>query len=322
MTTPTVTIVIPTHNRCDLLKETIESLYSQTFDNWQLIIVDDASEDNTWSWLQTLNDNRIIPLRLEEHSERGKARNVGLDAAKGVLVLFLDDDDLLPKQALQIHVETLKRFPRAIASVGGRHVFTEKGIVYKRKLVERKIVRNVWKDAFFRWNDVSGQCLFRTQYIKSVNGWDESINLLEDVELFLRLGQLGPIVLIPDIVLLARRHDGQWRPANTLIPGTQIRENAVKLLKGRKRRVANRILNARSFFVRAFCEEVDSHPLKTLMLYIRALLGAPSMLSSPLVRPVIMAGILDSLKTLLRKMSYSLKHLFSASLNPIQKRED
>src|SRR5687767_3710461 len=101
-TTPRVTVVIPTRNRLGYLQEAIHSVEQQTFADWRLVIVDDASEDGTWSWLQTRTDDRVRAVRLESHGERSAARNRGLDETETPLLLFLDDDDRLAPQALEV----------------------------------------------------------------------------------------------------------------------------------------------------------------------------------------------------------------------------
>src|SRR5437016_5583373 len=87
---PLVTVVIPTRNRLRYLEEAIESVRRQTYPNWELVVVDDASEDGTWEWLQMLVDPRIHALRQPQHRERSAARNRGLAEARGEYVLFLD----------------------------------------------------------------------------------------------------------------------------------------------------------------------------------------------------------------------------------------
>ena len=86
---PTVSVVIPTHERRGLLKDAVDSVFAQTFDGWELVIVDDASEDGTWQWLETLTDPRVTKIRMESHSEQSKTRNTGLRAARGEYVIML-----------------------------------------------------------------------------------------------------------------------------------------------------------------------------------------------------------------------------------------
>lgn len=290
-----VSVVTPTHNRCQLLKETVASIFAQTFTNWELIVVDDASADETWAWLQGLHDPRVKKIRLEQHAERAKARNVGLEAAQGQFVLFVDDDDLLAPRALQTHVEALERQSAAIASIGSYVMFDERGSRRTSRIVRRGMVRHIWQDMLFGWMAISGQCLFRTQAIKSVHGWNEAYNIAEDHDLWLRVGRLGPAALLPDVVLSYRVHSGQWRPRNLERLMTEIREQAVRQLQGSERERAERILQARELERSAFAHFLRSEAGKALMAYCQALQIMPNLLRSPLTRPLVVRPMLKCL---------------------------
>ena len=97
---PAVSVVIATRNRRGLLSEAIATVVDQTLSDWELIVVDDASEDDTAELLASIDDSRVRSLRQPAHGERSKARNLGLAEARGEFVMFLDDDDLLRPAAL------------------------------------------------------------------------------------------------------------------------------------------------------------------------------------------------------------------------------
>lgn len=294
---PEVTIVVPTRNRCALLEETVASVFSQTIDNWELIVIDDASNDETWSWLQGLDDARVKPLRLAQHSERAKARNLGLQSAKGPFVLFLDDDDLLPERALQTHLEALRKYPAAVSSIGGYLMFDENGPRRVFRLMRHDMVRPIEQDILFEWMAVSGQCLFRTNLIKSINGWDEVHDYIpaEDHDLWLRVARLGPAVLLPDIALHYRTHSAQWRPANLRQKMTEIRARAVSQMQGQERDRAERILRARALVQRASEHYERAEAFRALLLDLKALWEAPSLLQSPLTRPLVLVPMMKCL---------------------------
>lgn len=295
MDNPIVTVVIPTHNRCQLLAETVPSLFAQTVAQWELIVVDDASEDETWAWLQRLHDPRVKTIRLEQHSERSKARNIGLQAARGEFILFLDDDDLLPEQALQIQIEALERYPAAVASIGSYVMFDESGSRRTYRIVRWGTVRHIWYDLLFRSPPVSGQCLFRVQAVKSINGWRETFIPIEDHDLWLRVGRLGPVALLPDVVLLYRIHDGQWRPQNLDPLMTAVRERAMRQAQGSERELAERILQARGLTQIAFQHFLQAEAAKALKAYLNALRLVPGLLRSPLTRPLFLEPMLKCL---------------------------
>jgi glycosyltransferase involved in cell wall biosynthesis len=91
---PFCSIIIPTYNRAYLLERTIKSVLTQEFNNFEIIIVDDGSTDNTKEIVEQLASNKIIYLK-KENSERGAARNYGWQRARGQYVTFLDSDDIL-----------------------------------------------------------------------------------------------------------------------------------------------------------------------------------------------------------------------------------
>lgn len=294
---PQISIVIPTRNRCALLQETVASVVAQTFANWELIVIDDASEDETFSWVNGLGDRRIRAIRLEQHSERSAARNRGLNLAGGEFILFLDDDDPLTEAALQTHLEALTRYPAAIASVGGFIQFDERGNQMTTKLVQRRCVRRLWLDILLGWSPACGQCLFRVAAMKMVQGWDTSYNICEDHELWLRLSRVGAAVLLPEIVYRHRLHAGQWRPPQRKIRQllNEMRERAIKPLPESERQKAERILAARRESRLAADSYRNAEPRRALVSYLKAIRLAPGILTSPVMRPKVLRRMLKCL---------------------------
>ena len=89
-------IVIPTYNRADLIMETLDSVFGQTYSNYEIIVVDNCSTDNTEALLQPLAlENKIRYIRHDRNYERSKSRNTGMQHAKGDFLTFLDSDDFM-----------------------------------------------------------------------------------------------------------------------------------------------------------------------------------------------------------------------------------
>ena len=105
---PQVSIILPTYNRERMLIDAINSVLSQTFSDFELIVVDDGSTDSTRQILETFDDVRIVKF-FRSHEGRSSARNFGLGVSKGDYVTFLDSDDLYLPNKLQIQVEFLDR---------------------------------------------------------------------------------------------------------------------------------------------------------------------------------------------------------------------
>lgn len=105
---PLFSIIIPTFNRAERLKKTIQSLIEQTCDDWELIVVDDGGQDDTKSVVDDFKDDRIHYF-WKENQERGAARNFGLSKSKGQIINFFDSDDLMYPHHLErakAHFET------------------------------------------------------------------------------------------------------------------------------------------------------------------------------------------------------------------------
>ena len=93
-----VSIIMPSYNTGKFIKETIMSVITQTYTNWELIIVDDCSSDNTDEIVKSIKDSRIKYLKNEVNSGAAVSRNKALKEVKGRWIAFLDSDDLWEKQ--------------------------------------------------------------------------------------------------------------------------------------------------------------------------------------------------------------------------------
>jgi glycosyltransferase involved in cell wall biosynthesis len=107
---PRVSVIIPTHNRAELLSEAIESVLGQTYRDFELIVVDDGSTDRTSEVVSGIRDPRII-YQSQEKQERGAARNNGVAMSRGEYLTFLDDDDWYLPTKLELQVAALDARP-------------------------------------------------------------------------------------------------------------------------------------------------------------------------------------------------------------------
>ncbi|MFK5892033.1 MAG: glycosyltransferase family 2 protein [Pseudomonadota bacterium] len=103
---PLVSVIMPAYNAELYINDAIQSVINQTYDNWELIIINDGSTDNTLEAIQLFFDERIVLLE-QENKGVSAARNVGLDVAKGKFITFLDADDILPEESLISRVNYL-----------------------------------------------------------------------------------------------------------------------------------------------------------------------------------------------------------------------
>ncbi len=296
-TEPLVTVVTPTHNRIEMLAETVASVRAQSFADWEYIVVDDGSDDGTWSWLQAqaAGENRLRALRLDESQERAAARNAGLEAARGRHILFLDDDDQLPPQAIGRHLAALETYPQAIASVGGHLAFDLHGGRRSHRSVRRTRLLHVWEQVLFGWVPVCGQWLFRTGDLRALGGWDGAHIPIEDHVLLLALSRRGPVAVLPDLVLHYRAHPGQWRPADLDERMDRVRREALQTLPETEQAAARRILAARSEYNLGLKYYWEAAGWRAGVHFFRSAARKPSLLQSPVSARMILPPLLKSL---------------------------
>ena len=107
-----VTVIMPTRNRAKIISSSIISVLTQSYTNWELIIIDDASEDNTIEVVKQFDDTRIKLQKLKNRRGNAAARNFGVRNARGTIISYLDDDDLWDPDFLLISVHTLRETGR------------------------------------------------------------------------------------------------------------------------------------------------------------------------------------------------------------------
>jgi glycosyltransferase involved in cell wall biosynthesis len=106
---PVVSVIMPAYNASSYIQVSINSVIAQTFSNWELIIIDDGSIDNTWSIIENnRNQNHRIKVFHQENGKQGKARNLGIAHAQGIYIAFLDADDLWMPEKLEIQLQEIK----------------------------------------------------------------------------------------------------------------------------------------------------------------------------------------------------------------------
>lgn len=189
---PKVSVIIPTYNQVCFLREAIDSVLEQTFSDFEVLVVDDGSTDNTAEVIEAVSDLRVRYIR-QDNQGQGGARNTGLSASKGEYIAFLDSDDrFLPdKLESQIHVLDDRE---EVGLVAGGWVFID---AQGKNLFERHPwvalsdlgVRTWLYGCPFAVHSV----LVRRSWLEQVSGFDDDRQLrgTEDWDLWLRLAYAG-----------------------------------------------------------------------------------------------------------------------------------
>ncbi|MFT3893193.1 MAG: glycosyltransferase family 2 protein [Anaerolineales bacterium] len=121
MSSPKVSVVIPTYGGADFLGEAIQSVLDQTFHDFELIVVNDASPDDTDSVIQKFNDPRLRYIKHEKNRGVGHARKNGISQSRGEIIANLDQDDLFHPDKLRLHVEYFDAHPDVGCTYNSRY---------------------------------------------------------------------------------------------------------------------------------------------------------------------------------------------------------
>lgn len=183
---PLISIIVPSYNKVKFIKETIDSVVNQTYINWELIIVDDGSDDGTLEVIDGAkkNDARIKLLVNDLNRGANFSRNRGIKEAIGNYVIFLDADDLLKSSCLENRLAFIEKgnFDFCVFSMG---VFTKVigDSPYKWIPNSTEPLSDFLKHEL-PWSIL--QPIWRKDFLKKINGFDESFQRLQDVEMHTR----------------------------------------------------------------------------------------------------------------------------------------
>lgn len=283
-----VSIIMPTRNRRRLLSEAVASVLVQEGANWELIIVDDASTDQTRDYIASLNDVRVFSTRHDEVRRVSAARNTGLAMARGDYVMFVDDDDLLRPNAVAALSASLDAHPDACAASAACRLYHEDGDSSRVYRPSKVYSRNIWRELLFGWWSNSGQNIYRTAIVREIGGFDTELNAAEDRWLWLQVSKRGNVCLIPATTLEYRQHFGQSTKVRDYETERQIIwARYIASLAMSRQREARRIRRAATLVDNAESARHASRFWLAARLHVAAILVAPRLLASPLVgRPI------------------------------------
>jgi len=213
---PLVSFIIPTHNYGRYVVEAVESALAQTYRNFEIIVVDDGSTDNTPELMAPLQD-RVCYIRQEQRGPSA-ARNAGIKVARGELIAFLDADDVWLPHKTATQVSYLVAHPEIGLVCGrtrrtGNQAKDQPRIGYRRRRALRKLITLEAGAAFNnlflspRNYIATSTVMLRRQCLDLVGDFDESLFRVEDLNLWLRVARHFGIARLPEILALHRFHE-------------------------------------------------------------------------------------------------------------------
>jgi glycosyltransferase involved in cell wall biosynthesis len=198
---PEVSVIIPTYNRAYFLKEAIDSVLAQDFKDFELIVVNDGSTDNTGQILDSYNQDLIV-LR-QSNKGVSAARNRGIAAACGRLIAFLDSDDLWLPRKLSSQVDFFNSNPAAVINQT-EEIWIRNGVRVNPKTRHHKFSGMIFERSLALCLVSPSAVMIKKNLFSKVGVFDESLPACEDYDLWLRISCQYPVHLIDTPLIMKR----------------------------------------------------------------------------------------------------------------------
>lgn len=197
---PLASVIIPTYNRCWILGEAIESVLSQTFRDYELIVVDDGSTDGTQNLLKRFDNLTVLS---QENKGVSAARNRGIAQASGKFLAFLDSDDVWLPEKLAVQMAFFDKQPEA-RICQTQEIWIRNGRRIYPKQRHRKASGMFFERSLALCLVSPSAVVVEKELMAAVGGFDETLPACEDYDLWLRIGCRYPVYLL-DLPLVIKR---------------------------------------------------------------------------------------------------------------------
>lgn len=209
--TPLISVIMPCHNASSYLESSIKSVIDQTFRDFELIIVDDASTDSSLSIAKNVSslDNRVKVYKSDTNLGPGGARNFAIQRAQGEWLAILDSDDRFLQEKLQKQVKIIELSDDKLVLLGtGCFHINEKGDRLAEFRYPRKSV--ILKNRLFRLKAFPphSTLIYRATAVQALGGFNEAFPRAQDFDLWLRLADVGDFSCIAEPLVEYRIHEG------------------------------------------------------------------------------------------------------------------
>ena len=204
---PAVSVVLAVYNGGVFLKEALDSIFTQTFTDFELVVVDDASTDGTAAILSEYDDARLMCVRNRENVGQTRSLNRGLRLARGVLIARHDADDVSHPDRLRRQVEAMESRPQLVLLGTAYERIDREGRVLD---VVRPPTKNAALQERLEEGNIfcHGSVMMRREPLEAVGGYNNYFSVTQDYDLWLRLAERGMIGNLPD-TLYRFRFDGE-----------------------------------------------------------------------------------------------------------------
>lgn len=275
---PKVSVIIPVYNREHLIQRSINSVLNQTYKNIEVIVIDDASTDETKKRVLEIKDERIKYFKSDSNQGPSSSRNRGIASSTGELIAFQDSDDEWLPRKLEKQIEKLVESSNDTAAVYCRMVFIDCKTGGKKMSFEVRNFNEYYRNGSSIQTPSMVTVLIKKTVLDELGYFDERIKVGEDTELAMRVSKKYSYVFVDEpLVMVTRNHEQLTNNAKEFIRGREIiyeKHNdflSQKILFNVCREIStyyilkNEIGKAKYYLVKSFKHKFD---FKTLILLV------------------------------------------------------
>jgi glycosyltransferase involved in cell wall biosynthesis len=199
---PAVTVIIPTFNRATLLPKAVESVLKQTYQDFEILLIDDASSDATPTVCRGFSDPRVRYIRHRENRGIAGARNTGVSNARGRFIAFLDDDDEWLPQKLSRQVEVLENSSRSIGAVYTAFEMVDKETGRGRGEIRPAKSGHILHELCMRnWIGTASTVCLKRECFDEAGPFDEKVTFGEEYDMWIRIAHRYDFKYIDEILV-------------------------------------------------------------------------------------------------------------------------
>ncbi len=206
---PRVSVILPTYNRLNFLRDALASVLAQTVQDWELVIVDDGSTDDTIPWIRALNDPRVHIVERAHTASKPALRNAGIRQSSAPRIAFLDSDDRWAPSKLERQLDFHDRHPEIRWSYTGFRFIDTDGAEIDSARFRKWAPHSGWILREVLTHEASitlPSVMVERALFDEVGGFNESFDAAEDYELWVRLADSFECGVLTDALLDVRKH--------------------------------------------------------------------------------------------------------------------
>lgn len=234
---PVVSVIIPTYNRGTVIRRSIDSVLAQTYKDLELIVVDDASTDNTEEVVRSVKDSRVRYIKQTPNQGACAARNLGIEHARGDYVAFQDSDDAWRPNKLEVQLEAMRKYQAGVCFCRMKRHYNDKGKANSYLFPEMEETRLVSHEFTCLHTYISTQTIVAARDVFLKHRFDPKVKKAQDYDWAVRASRDQDFLYLSDVLV-----------------DQYIQDNSITRGGSRK------TIEARSYFLQKYQDEFKTFP--------------------------------------------------------------